>query len=172
MKQDSTLREDVAKLLHKWIHNSGSPEWESKKNPETVRVSYRKRADQIHALYAPVIEAAEKSGYDYHVRHMFSIEKAQSLKITELRERLDAAYTKGLMANKPEIFEAGKKEGAKEEHESMIKCCVDEGNDAYKRGATKERERIAHDIGGAISLLFVCSYSACMKRLVEIRQTP
>ena len=54
----------------------------------------------------------------------------------------------------------------------MIKCCVDEGNDAYKRGVAKERERIAHDIGGAISLLFVCSYSACMKRLVEIRQTP
>ncbi len=34
----------------------------------------------------------------------------------------------------------------------------------------EERERIAHDIGGAISLLFVTKYSACMKRLVEIRQ--
>ncbi len=84
-------------------------------------------AGEIHALYAPVIEQAKKSGYDQHVRHMFSIEDAQSLKITELRERLDTTYTEGYMANKPEVFEAGKKE----ERERMMGILIEKG---YLRG--------------------------------------
>ncbi len=93
-KQDSTeLRDKLAKII-----------WEYKDPLKTLVIG------EIQALYAPVIEQAKKSGYDQHVRHMFSIEDAQSLKITELRERLDTTYTEGYMANKPEVFEAGKKE--------------------------------------------------------------
>ena len=125
-KQDSPdMREKVNKLIEKAILD-----YNLDTNPECAFKYYVPSiTDQIQALYAPVIEQAKKSGYDQHVKYMFSIEDAQSLRITELKKEIEQAV--------------------KAEHDRMIKCCVDEGNDAYKRGveagkvarAKEERER-------------------------------
>ena len=71
------------------------------------------------------------------------------------------------------------------DNKELVEKCLKEilggGKDYYhdtERALTKaipiiradERAKAAKDIGGAISLLFVRSYSACMKRLVEIRE--
>ncbi len=37
----------VAVKLYKWLHFSGSPDFHSPKNPEVVRVSYYKRAEEL-----------------------------------------------------------------------------------------------------------------------------
>ena len=50
------MEEKIAKMLYGWLHNTGSPDWESKKVPEVVRVGYRKRAYEV-------IQALEQLAY-------------------------------------------------------------------------------------------------------------
>ena len=47
LTKEQAVLEEVAKKLYSWIHTSGSPEWDSRKVPEVVRVSYRKRANEL-----------------------------------------------------------------------------------------------------------------------------
>ena len=46
-------REELAKLLYVWVHGSTSGNWDKKDFPETVRVAYRKRADEAMKLFMP-----------------------------------------------------------------------------------------------------------------------
>ena len=43
-------REKVAKILHSWLHSSGSTDWGSSKTAEVVRFGYRKRANQLKEI--------------------------------------------------------------------------------------------------------------------------
>ena len=43
-------REELAKLLYVWVQGASSGKWDKKDFPETVRVAYRKRADQVLEL--------------------------------------------------------------------------------------------------------------------------
>ena len=44
------MREELAKKLYYWVHGSTATRWEKKELPETVRVAYRKRADEVLAM--------------------------------------------------------------------------------------------------------------------------
>ena len=81
------------------------------RNTVQARGSAIKWVDQIIALYAPVIEQALQEG----------VEKAT------------------VACNS--TFDSMIKEAVKAEHDRMIKRCVDEGNDAFKRGVKDGKVR-------------------------------
>ena len=46
-------KEELAKLLYVWVHGATSGNWDKKDFPETVRIAYRKRADEETKLFIP-----------------------------------------------------------------------------------------------------------------------
>ena len=43
-------REKLAKLLYVWVHGATSGNWDKKDFPETIRIAYRKRADEVFQI--------------------------------------------------------------------------------------------------------------------------